>query len=138
MINFLWILVIVAAVVSQWYVIEKLRKYPNKPVWFFIRGLVAGGFLYLYIYQGYVWYWALVYMVFTFWWLFNTGLNILRGKELTYLSPKNSLIDKVLLKVFKYEYIIFMFSFILFLASVGIISFYGHCTWTEINSGFCN
>lgn len=134
MLSILWIIVILLAIVSQWYIIEKKKKYPKKLLWFSLRVVVATVFLYLYILQGYTWYAALIYMVGTFGFLFNLGLNLLRKKPLTYLSPKNSVVDKVLLYIFKYEYIIFWLSFLLLLFSIGNMVFYGKMTWYEINN----
>lgn len=137
MINFIWILVVSFFIVSQWYVIEKLGKYPNKPLWFLIRAIIAGVFLFFYVNQGYVWYWSLFYMIFTFWFPYNSTLNLLRGKPIMYLSPKNSFIDYIFLKIFRYEFAIFGYSLILFIAALGIMYFYGYCTWSEINAGLC-
>lgn len=137
MINFLWIGVVIVAIITQWYIIVKLRRYPNKPTWAFLRIIVASLFLFAYVQQGYMWYWALNYMVFTFWLPFNASLNLLRGKPITYLSPKNSWVDKIILKVFKYEFIVFVYAFMSMLFAVGAMYYFGKCPWVYVNAGFC-
>ena len=132
MIHFLWFLVIVLAIVSQNYIIEKLKRYPNKLLWFLLRVVVAIGFLCWYMSQGYMWYWTILFMVSSFWWPFNTFLNILRKKSPDYYSAKNSLVDRLLLKIFRYEELIFFFSFILMLIGVGIMYFYGQRPFNNI------
>ena len=133
MINILWVIVVISAAVSQWYIIEVQRKYPNKPFWFIIRILVGLFFLGLYLHNGYVYYWAILYMVGVFWFPFNTILNALRKKRFGYLSPKNSPVDDVLMRVFKYESIITFLSFFLFILSVLMMIFYGFSTLEELN-----
>lgn len=137
MINLLWILVVAAAIFTQWYIIEELRKYPNKLVWAFLRLVVAGLFLFAYVQQGYVWYWAVNFMVFTFWFPFNVGLNLMRGKPIAYLSPKNSFVDRMLMKIFRYEFAVLAYAFVSFISAVGIMLYYGKCSWVYINAGLC-
>lgn len=137
MINFLWVGVVAVAVITQWYIIVKLRKYPNKFTWAFLRTIVAALFLFAYVQQGYVWYWALNYMVFTFWLPFNVALNLMRKESITYLSPKNSFVDRMVLKVFRYEYIVFVYAFMSMLSAIGIMYYYGKCSWVYVNAGLC-
>jgi len=132
MINILWILVVAASVISQWYIIEEKHKYPKKKIWFFARVGIASIFMYFYLNNGYVWYWSLSYMVFTFWFPFNISLNILRGKTPFYLSAKNSDLDGFALTVFKEPFVVYAFSFILMISSIGIMWFYGDMTYSEI------
>ena len=129
--------IVIAASISQWYIIEKRKKYPNKTLWFSIRIILAGLFLWLFIRDGYVWYWALSYLVFVFWLPFNVILNLLRGKPLTYLSPKNSVLDKWILKIFRINIAVYGFGLIAFISAVAIMILYGGCTWAEVNYGYC-
>lgn len=133
----LWAAVVVLAAVSQWFIIERLEKFPKKTYWFIARVIVAGIFLELFIRQGYVWYWAVCYLVFVFWLPFNVILNLLRGKGLIYLSPENSKIDKWVLKIFRIDVAVYGFGLIAMLAAIGVMIFYGHCTWAEANYGNC-
>lgn len=129
-----WIFVVLLAVVSQWYIIEKKKVYPNKLLWFVIRAAVAGGFLVWYNELGYVWYWSLIYMAGTFWLPFNESLNYLRGKPFGYLSPKNSFVDRMIVKYLPggaFAYVSFAFIFFLF-AVINMIV-HGQMTWAEIN-----
>ena len=131
-----WALLVVAASISQWYIIEKRGRYPNKKLWFAIRIVLAGLFLWLFIREGYIWYWAVCYLVFVFWLPFNVILNLLRGKPLTYLSPENSKLDRMVLWVFRINIAVYGFGLIAFVSAVAIMILYGGCTWAEINFRF--
>ena len=133
----LWAVVVVAAALSQWYIIEKLERFPNKTLWFVVRAIIGGVFMWLFIRQGYIWYWAASYLVFVFWFPFNVILNLLRGKSLIYLSPENSLVDKWVLKIFRVNVAVYGFALIAMLSAIGIMAVYGYCTWAEINYGWC-
>lgn len=132
MINVYWGLFIILSVAVQYYIIEKLHRYPSKPFWFLVRIAVFSLFMWLYAINGFMWYWSALYMIFAFWMPFNTLLNLARGKYISYLSPKNSPIDKFVLWVFRYEDIAFYVSFILFVIFTGIQIAYGTVPFNEI------
>ena len=96
--DILWILVIILAAVSQWYIIERKGRTPNHLLWFVIRAVVFTGFLVWYLLSGYMWYWAAYYMVMTFAWLFPLLLNIFRGKPVVYMSSNGSVFDKIVIR----------------------------------------
>lgn len=138
MLHLFWVLFVIGCAWSQWHIIENEKRYPHKLLWFVFRIVMFLFFLGMYIAEGYKWYWATNFMVFTFWWPFNTMLNWFRGLRLTYLSASNSLVDRVLLMVFKHEFIIFSFAFLALLFSVGALHFYGKCTWFRVVNDLCN
>jgi hypothetical protein len=138
MINLIWLLIVVLAVLSQFWIIEKKQKYPVKILWAAIRVAVAGVFMYFYIDLGYMWYWALLYMIGSFWGPFNLMLNFLRNKDLNYLSPKNSFVDRMLMKAFKDETIATLFIWFITVCGVGIMYFYGTTSWCELNPSLCH
>lgn len=138
MIHVFWIIFVIGSAFIQWYIIEKRKQYPHKDLWFLVRVIFFLFFLSMYMVEGYKWYWAANFMIFTFWWPFNTILNWKRGLRLTYLSARNSFIDRMLLKVFVHEFIIFVFAFIALLFSVGALHFYGKCTWYQVVNDLCN
>lgn len=138
MIHLFWMIFVIASAVMQWYIIEKRKQYPEKGLWFITRAIFFLFFLSMYMVEGYVWYWAANFMIFTFWLPFNSILNKMRGLRITYLSARNSLVDRVLLKVFVYESIVFWFAFIALIGSVGMLYYYGHCTWFQVNNDLCN
>ena len=86
--DILWILVIVLASVSQWFIIEKKVRIPNHLLWFVFRVGVFGLFLWWYIATDFIWYLAAYYMLMTFAWIFPLLLNIFRGKPLGYMSNR--------------------------------------------------
>ena len=132
-----WAVLVIAAAVSQWYIIEKLKRYPNKKLWFAIRVIVGGLFLWLFIRDGYLWYWAASYLVFVFWFPFNVILNLLRGKGALYLSPINSTLDRIALWIFRVDMAVYGFGLIMMISSIAIMVLYGQCTYAEINNGYC-
>lgn len=94
-----WLVIVILTILSQYYIIEKKKIYPNKILWFIIRIIIAGGFLTYYIVLDYVWWKALSFMILSFWWPFNTTLNVLRRRYFTNLAPKNDPIDWLLIKI---------------------------------------
>lgn len=133
----LWALVVVAAAISQWYIIEKLNRFPKKNLWFIARVIVAALFMWLFVWQGYIWYWSLCYLVFAFWLPFNIIINILRGSDIFYLSPENSLVDRMLVNIFQVPMMIYLIGLVAMISSIGIMIFYGRCTWGDIAYGWC-
>ena len=100
LVSIMWIvLVVIPATLSQYYLIDKKKIYPNKVAWFLIRVVVAGVFFGFYIWQDFYYLQALFFMAFSFWWPFNTGLNLLRGRFFSNLAPKNDPIDWLLIKI---------------------------------------
>lgn len=82
-----WLIIAIGLAVIQWYIIEKKKIYPNKVTWLLVRIALAGLFFIWFNESGYKYYWTLTYLVFGFWWPFNTTLNLLRpGKSIDYLS----------------------------------------------------
>jgi len=135
--EFIWLGIAIIFAGIQWYIIEKLNRFPNKDCWFLVRAAVALLYFVLFYRQGYVWYWILAYEIFGFWLPFNLTLNLLRGKKPWYLSAENSTVDRILLFIFRIDLVIFAISIIAFLSAWGIMYWYGHCTYWEINNGFC-
>ena len=133
-----WALIVIVAAVSQWYIIEELERFPNKKLWFAVRVVLAGLFLWLFIREGYIWYWSISYLVFVFWLPFNVILNLLRGNSILDLSPKNSVLDRLALKIFRVHLAVYGFGLIAFISAVAIMALYGQCTWAEVNYGYCN
>lgn len=134
-INLMWLVVIVAAAVSQWAIIEKKMRRPNKKLWFGIRALVAAGFIVWYWLDGQYLVWAIPFLVVSFAMLFPTLLNIFRkGKPLLYLSAKGSKYDAFVLRTFgslPYWGVLF----VLFLTTVGFQLVYNHFdihSWAEL------
>ena len=133
----LWAVLVAIAAISQWYIIEKLGKFPNKRLWFIARAVVAALFMWLFDTQGYVWYWSLCYLVFVFWLPFNVIINLLRGSDLFYLSAENSWVDRMVLNILQIPLMIYLLGLMAMLSSIGIMAFYGHCTWSDIAYGWC-
>ena len=135
----LYLLFPLAFATSDWYIIEKQNRYPDKTLMFILRvtaALLFGAFL---VAKGYWWLWVCLYLPFGFWWPFNTLLNIFRGKRWWYLDvldAEDSKIDQFFKKTLG-EYMTFAFGLILFLSVVGIMYYYGGCTYSEINGGWC-
>jgi len=134
-ISILWLFIIIAAVISQWHIIERLQKYPNKWHWLGIRVLAFGLFETLYILNDIIWYWGAAYLITSFALLFPMGLNWMRGKSVNYRSAINSWYDRALDKIGIPQGAINGFLFVLSLASIGLIYFYGGNTWYEVNNG---
>ena len=131
----LWGIIVILAVVNQYYLIEVKKLYPNKLTWFGIRILIALGFLFWYNSLGYLWYWSLVFMAGTFWLPFNEGLNLLRKKPFGYLSSKNSLFDRLIIKHLPggaTAYVVY--ASILLVYSIAQMILYGKLTWTQLNT----
>lgn len=132
MINILWGVFVILSVAIQYYIIEKIKRYPSKPFWFLVRVAVFSLFMWLYAINGFIWYWSLLYMVFAAWFPFNTLLNLFRGKYISHLSARNSVIDKAALFVFRSEDIVFFVSLILFIIFTGIQIAYGKVPFGDI------
>lgn len=132
MINILWGVFVLLSVAIQYYIIEKLKRYPSKPFWLLVRGAVFSLFMWLYIVNGFVWYWSALFMIFASWMPFNTLLNIFRGRYISYLSPRNSAVDKLVLLIFRHEDIVFYISMLLFIIFTGIQIAYGKVPFMDI------
>ena len=108
------------------YTIEFLNKYPNKALNFWLRAGVGVAFGAILIFtEGYIWYWVAPYILFGFWWPFNTILNILRGKSVFYLG--SGPVDRILVKIpGQWHWLM-----ILTVAATGMVAFYGKLKWGE-------
>jgi len=123
MINLLWGIFVIISATIQWYIIAKQRRRPDKVFWFGIRIYVAALFMYMYIDNGYLWYWSLLFMMGSFWWPFNTILMLARGVPLRFLG--DDWVDRALLKITNKTDLIFYFSLIFCIITVGCQIFYG-------------
>jgi len=126
-----WALTLFSLALIQWYIIEKKHRRPNKWFWYFIRLITGGLFLWWFVRLGFIWYWAAVFEVFTFWFFFNSILNIMRGKPVAYLSRTGDQIDALMLKLFP-AVVWWFFLLIAAIFSIGNLYFYGRYTWAEI------
>jgi hypothetical protein len=120
--NILWIIVILLAAVSQWYIIEIKKRNPDHAFWFMIRGIVFSGFFWWYMVSDFMWYWASFYMVMTFAWLFPLLLNAFRKKPLGYMSDRG--FDRLIQKTIGAG-IYFYLGFVLMVTAIGLQLAYG-------------
>lgn len=130
--NILWIVVILLAALSQWYIIEVKKRKPDHSKWFIIRVIVSLLFVNLYLGNGYMWYWFIPYMVFTFAWLFPFLLNRFRGKRLGYMSARGSKYDRFILKIFKHEELVFLFGMVFMVIAIALQFAYGTTPFNQI------
>ena len=127
--NILWIAIILLAATSQWYIIEVKFRNPNKLFWFSLRIIAFAGFLWWYMVDGFKWYWAGPYMVFTFAWLFPLFLNIFRpDKPVGYMA--NTGWDGLIKRTIGIQ-IYFYLGFVLMLIAVLLQLVYGQLTFHE-------
>jgi hypothetical protein len=131
-----WFLFVALAIITQWDIIENKHRYPDKSLWFILRVVIAAFFMWWFVAIGYYWYWTIIFMAGSFWWPFNTGLNLMRGKPIAHLSPENSLVDKLLVKTIGYQ-ITFWLSLLFFIFAVSNMLLQGRCSWYELNHGLC-
>ena len=129
MINILWIIVILLAAISQWYIIEFRQNEPNHAFWFIIRVIAFSLFFWWYMAIGFMWYWASFYMIMTFAWLFPLWLNLFRGKPIGYLSNRG--FDKLILKTIGAG-IYFWLGLVLVVMAVALQLVYGQTEFRSI------
>lgn len=98
---FIWFLLILAEIVRNWDIIEEKDK---RPIYFESSVLrLAVGFVFWmgspFIWHGmtyWQWWGMIPMMLFSFWFLFDYGLNIARGKKpFWYLNPEGSFLDRL-------------------------------------------
>jgi hypothetical protein len=117
----------------DWRTVKFEKRVPNKTLNFWIRagiGAVFGTFLVL---QGYVWYWVVPFILFGFWWPFNLLIGLFLHGDPFRLSKSDSKIDDILKKIPGSWYWLLL----LFVITGAIMLFYGGCTYSEINNGYC-
>lgn len=94
----IWFLYIILDALANWYVIEKKRTPPNYTILTIIRGMAAIVYgIYIDIQVGETLYWlAITVLPFPF--VFNTTLNLLRGKPIIYFGKASGWIDSFVVK----------------------------------------
>ena len=130
MINILWVVFILLSIISQWYIIEEKGRKPNKGLWFTIRCIVGGLFMWAYIADGYMWYWTAAFLVGSFWFPFNFGLSIARKNFDRHLG--DDFMDKILLRWFN-QTTVFYWSALILVITVGLMIFYGRVPFSEVS-----
>ena len=111
----LWIVFIAINVVWHWYVIEKLKRWPNHGLWFIIRIIAL---VLLAVYSGGDYRSNTMGGALLFQFLFYVSLNLSRDKRIGYLS--NHGFDAVIKKIFP-ELAWFIFFYIMMIAGFGIV-----------------
>jgi len=81
---FIILSVIAVDILGNWYYIEKLNKRPNHPLLWITRALIVS----FVVLDTELIYWALkaINASFMYWFIFDTGLNIARGKRIDHLG----------------------------------------------------
>ena len=131
-INLMWLVVIVAAAVSQWAIIEKKVREPNKKLWFGIRVAVAAGFTWWYKEAGQYIVWAIPFMITTFAFIFPILLNWFRGKKFGYMGLKGY--DGFIMKLMGANVYMYL-NFTFFLMGAGMHIVYNHFdiqSWADL------
>lgn len=110
-----YLVFILLQVVWHWVLIEKMNKVPNHTFHALLRFVVA--VVIIAMYQEYTWINTLTYGI-TFWFVFDTLLNVFRRKNPIYLSDRG--IDALEKKLYG-EYVSFVWKGI---AAIGLIGAY--------------
>lgn len=132
-----WLLLIAIEITRNWFIIEVKHEGPNHLLGSLYRAAIGIMWFIVFFKLGFLWYWLIPFQLFSFWFLFDTFLNIARGKPIAYLDdPKDavedSIIDTISQKLFHVE-VIFYLKLILFIGATSIIIAYGTMTWNEVN-----
>lgn len=120
--SLLWLLVVVAAAYSQHRIIDKSQRVPIHLLWFIIRGITFGLFLWWYWASGYYIVWAAPFMITTFAFWFPTLLNRWRGKKTIYLSHRGY--DKLMRWIFGEEEKVFWFLLMMMIVALPLHVYY--------------
>lgn len=105
-----WIVLVELEAIRNWYIIVKKKKSP-KHKWRTVLRIVVGIVFWIatpIVYHDlpYDSWWAMPMMMgFTFWWLFDSSLNLMRGRKIWYLGDpsdpeEDSKLDEAQLKAF--------------------------------------
>lgn len=120
----LLILITLMFAVRDWYIIEVKKRSPNHGKGFTMRLVISSIVCLVVAKNNLDIIENFIAAPFIVWFVFQYGLNVLRGKPLTYLSPTSNNTDRILLKVFKNPKMVFVVLVVLFVSSI-IFKIYG-------------
>ena len=110
--------------IRDWYIIEVKKKVPNHERGFTMRLVISTVICLVVAKDNNDLIENFISAPWIVWFVFQYGLNTLRGKTLTYLSPESSKLDGFLLRIFKKSDRAFVFLLIMFLGAL-IFKMYG-------------
>jgi hypothetical protein len=110
--------------IRDWYIIEVKKKVPNHGKGFTMRLVISAIICLVVAKDNNDLIENFIVAPWIVWFVFQYGLNILRDKKLTYLSPESSKLDGFLLRIFKKSDRAFVFLLVMFLGAL-IFKTYG-------------